>query len=105
MVSRNQGLGIVYIPTGDKASEVVPYGLNSRFAIWIEQSFDGVGHKLGEMLQSFQAVGSGFGVCRFVPWSMLVPIGTERLERQLTQATAPFAHRIVPLCNPRHLVG
>src|SRR6516162_5328402 len=68
VISRNQGLGIVYIPTGDEASEVIPHGLNGRLPIWIEQSFDGLGHELGEMFQGFQIVRGGFGMCRFVPW-------------------------------------
>ncbi len=96
MVSRNQRLGIDYIPIRDKASEIIPYSLNSQFTIWIEQFVDGIGYELGEMLQSFQAVWTGFGVCRLVPWSMLVLIGTRRLKRQPTQATAPSAHRIFP---------
>ena len=50
VIPRNQRFRIVYIPTGDKASEVVPYGLNGRFPVWIEQPFNRFGHELGEML-------------------------------------------------------
>jgi hypothetical protein len=78
MISQNQRLGIVYVPTGSKAPKAIPYGLNGCFSLWIEHAFNRLAHQLGEMLQSPQIMGIGVGVCSFVPLSGSMPFGERK---------------------------